>query len=116
MAEHNSSGGGKNHSTLCRNPASACIQYVDPKSGKNEVMRVLVPRKGRPEPTLDSNKRTSHMSVVSVGLFESQYDQSMNRRARLRGAVAQLVVQSIQDIHCGSERHESIMASIPAAQ
>ena len=86
------------------------------RSGKNEVMRILIFRKRRAKLPRTLNERTRETFAalvrVRIGLLDRAYDQRTDGSPGLLGPIPQTVVQWVRKVDCGADRHDMIMSQM----
>src|ERR1700684_1866255 len=84
------------------------------RSGKNEVMRILVFWKRRAKLSRALNKRAGKtlaaLGRIGIGLFDCPHDQGTDGGTGFLRPIPQPVVQWFRNITCGADGHAIIMS------
>jgi hypothetical protein len=86
------------------------------RSGKNEVMRILVLREGGTRLPRTADKRTGDVTIFAragIGLLDRTNDQGTNGGAGFPGAVAKPLIQRLRYIDRDANCHELSLPSLP---
>src|ERR1700721_432202 len=97
---------------LCMWPVSERASQTF-RSGKNNVMRVLVRRILRAALSGAANERAAHrtpLGAARVGLLNRPHDQRADGSAGTFRAVTQPIMQRLGDIDSGADSHAMIMS------